>query len=133
MNDSGKALRGLRASTPDDAIPDVIVLVDDIHTDLGYFRLRASGSSGGHNGLKSVEGVLGTRRYARLRIGVGPKPAGVDQAEWVLEEMPKADREVVKELIPRMCDAVECWVERGIERAMSAFNHRPATPEAEEE
>jgi PTH1 family peptidyl-tRNA hydrolase len=129
MNDSGKALRGLRAASTDDAIPDLIVLVDDIHTDLGYFRLRASGSPGGHNGLKSVETALGTRNYARLRIGVGPKPAGADQAEWVLDEMPRSERDAVTALVPEMCEAVECWAARGIQRAMTEFNHRPPSPE----
>ena len=130
MNDSGKALRGLRASTPDDVIPDLIVLVDDIHTPLGSFRLRAAGSSGGHNGLKSIEAQLGTRNYARLRVGIGPKPEGADQAEWVLDEMPHEERRIVAELMPVMCDAVSCWAERGIEKAMSAYNHR--APPAED-
>lgn len=129
MNDSGKALRGLRAPTPEDAIEGLLILVDDIHTPLGTFRLRAAGSSGGHNGLKSVEAQLGTRHYARLRIGIGPKPERADQAEWVLDEMPREERKIIDELMPEMCDAVSCWVENGIEKAMSAYNHRPRPAE----
>ncbi len=127
MNHSGAALRGLRAATPDDPLPDLLVLVDDFAIDAGTFRLRRSGSAGGHNGLRSVEAVLGTRHYPRLRIGVGPKPAGVDQADFVLDALPRDEREAVEALLPTMCDAVECWVAEGIERAMTRFNQKPRT------
>src|SRR6185436_11597815 len=121
---SGRALRGLRVAAPEDTMQDFLVLVDDFALDVGTFRLRASGSAGGHNGLKSVEHAIGTRHYARLRVGVGSKPAGVDQAEWVLDEMPKAERREVDALIPEMCEAVECWAAQGIERAMAQFNRK---------
>jgi PTH1 family peptidyl-tRNA hydrolase len=124
MNDSGKALKGLRAAVPGDAIPDLLILVDDFALDVGTFRLRGAGSSGGHNGLKSIEATLGTRAYARLRIGVGPKPGGVDQAQFVLDELPRADRDLVKDLLPEMCEAVECWAAMGIERAMATYNKK---------
>lgn len=126
MNDSGRALKGLRAA-PGEAIPDLLILVDDFALDVGTFRLRAAGSAGGHNGLKSVEATLGTRNYARLRIGVGPKPAGVDQAEFVLEDLPRDERVLVKDLMPMMCEAVECWAAQGIERAMATYNRKQAT------
>ena len=124
MNHSGRALSGLRAPTPDDHVKDLLVLVDDFALDAGQFRLRASGSAGGHNGLKSVEHSLGTRHYPRLRIGVGPKPAGVDQSDFVLGDLSREDRKLVDDLIPEMCEAVECWVAQGIERAMAAFNRK---------
>ena len=124
MNDSGRALKGLRAA-PGESIPDLLILVDDFALDVGTFRLRGSGSAGGHNGLKSVEATLGTRSYARLRIGVGPKPAGVDQAAFVLEDLPRDERTLVRDLLPQMCEAVECWAAQGIERAMATFNRKP--------
>lgn len=127
MNDSGLALRGLRAKAPDDALPDLLVLVDDFALPTGTFRLRASGSAGGHNGLKSIEAALGTRHYPRLRIGVGPKPAGVDQADFVLDDLPREDRKLVEGLLDEMCEAVECFMEEGIERAMARFNRKAAT------
>ncbi len=129
MNDSGRVLRGLRAPTAEDAVPDILILVDDVALDVGVFRLRASGSSGGHNGLKSVEAALGTRHYGRLRIGVGPRPAGVDQADFVLDDLPRAERDVIMDLMPGMCDAVECWAAQGIERAMAMFNRKPKAEE----
>jgi len=129
MNDSGSALRGLRARTPDDTLPDLLVLVDDFALDAGTFRLRASGSAGGHNGLRSVEAALGTRHYARLRIGIGPKPAGVDQADFVLDPVPREDRRLIEALIPEMCEAVECWVAEGIAHAMNRYNRKAGTEE----
>jgi PTH1 family peptidyl-tRNA hydrolase len=125
MNDSGRALSGLAPAEPGGPLPDLLVLVDEVALPVGYFRVRARGSAGGHNGLKSVEATIRTRQYARLRIGVGHKPDDVDDlADHVLEPMPKADRRAVEELMPAMCEAIECWMAEGAERAMSRFNRR---------
>ena len=130
MNDSGRALSGLRPVEPGGPIENLLVLVDEVALPVGYFRVRARGSAGGHNGLKSVEAVIGTREYARLRVGVGPKPEHVDSlAEYMLEPMPRADRAAIEELLPVMCEAVECWMCEGPERAMTRFNRR-VKPEA---
>ena len=102
---------------------DLFVLVDDVATDLGRFRLRGAGSSGGHNGLKSIEGVLRRQDYARLRIGVGPVPPGVDDlADFVLGEFGREELAVITALLDPMADAVEAWLSDGIEKAMSRFN-----------
>jgi PTH1 family peptidyl-tRNA hydrolase len=125
MNDSGRALSGLRPSEPGGPLADLLVLVDDVALPVGYFRVRGRGSAGGHNGLKSLEAVLGTRWYARLRIGVGPAPEDVDDlADFMLEPMPRAERAAVAELLPVMAEAVECWMTDGVERAMTRFNRR---------
>lgn len=110
MNESGRVLRGLRAPTPESQLADVLILVDDFAIPAGTFRLRTTGSAGGHNGLKSVEQALGTKNYPRLRVGIGPKPAGVDQADWVTGDMPADDRKLVDEIMPQMCEAVEQWM-----------------------
>ncbi|NIP81136.1 MAG: aminoacyl-tRNA hydrolase, partial [Gemmatimonadetes bacterium] len=78
MNRSGAALAPLLGESALDITEDLLVVVDDVALDVGRLRLRPSGSPGGHNGLKSVETVLGTREYARLRIGVGSPPPGWD-------------------------------------------------------
>jgi PTH1 family peptidyl-tRNA hydrolase len=132
MNRSGRVLSGLRPAEPDGPLPDLLVLVDDFALPVGSFRLRAQGSSGGHNGLKSIEQTVGTRRYARLRIGIGPLPVGADGwADYVLEPMPRADRRVVDALLAEMGDAVECWMTDGIERAMARFNRRTSRTDDE--
>src|SRR6185437_9734408 len=87
MNRSGAALAPLRALSGFDPATHLLVLVDDVALPIGKFRLRGAGSAGGHNGLKSIEGSLQRQDYARLRIGVGPKPPEVDDlADFVLGE-----------------------------------------------
>jgi peptidyl-tRNA hydrolase, PTH1 family len=123
MNRSGAVLAPLRALPDFDPSRDLLILVDDVALPLGRFRLRGAGSSGGHNGLKSVEGTLQRQDYARLRIGVGPQPPGLeDLADFVLAEFEPQEREALGQLLEPMSEAVECWLEEGIEKAMSKFN-----------
>lgn len=123
MNRSGAALAPLLDLPGFDPARDLLLLVDDVALPLGRFRLRGAGSAGGHNGLRSIEGALRRQDYARLRIGVGPAPAGLDDlADHVLGEFDREELEALDALLPTMGDAVECWVEEGIERAMSRFN-----------
>ena len=113
MNRSGAALASLRADPSFDASRDLLILVDDFQIPLGTFRLRAEGSAGGHNGLKSVEGALQSQQYARLRIGVGPLPEGIgDWADYVLNPFEPEEREQVEALMPQMIEAVEQWLKR---------------------
>jgi PTH1 family peptidyl-tRNA hydrolase len=123
MNRSGAALAPLRALPGFDPASDLLVLVDDVALPVGRFRLRGAGSAGGHNGLKSIEGTLQRQDYARLRIGVGPVPAVLDDlADFVLGPLDLEERRAIEELLDPMAEAVECWLADGIERAMSRFN-----------
>jgi len=122
MNRSGAALALLRNSPEVEVESDLLVVVDDVALDVGRVRLRPSGSSGGHNGLKSVEGMLGTQEYARLRVGVGSPPEGVAMADWVLSEFEAPDEDAVLALLPELEAAVRRWMDEGIEAAMSRYN-----------
>jgi PTH1 family peptidyl-tRNA hydrolase len=111
MNRSGAALASLRADPSFDATRDLLILVDDFQIPLGTFRFRPDGSAGGHNGLKSIEGALQSQQYARLRIGVGPLPAGTgDWADYVLAPFEPEQLEEVEALMPAMIEAVEKWL-----------------------
>lgn len=122
VNRSGRALTFL-AEHPDlDPDADLLVIVDDVSLDAGRLRLRPSGGPGGHNGLRSIEEALGTRDYARLRIGVGRPPEGADLTEWVLSPLPPEDEEAVVGLLPDVTRAVEVWIREGVEAAMNRFN-----------
>ena len=123
MNRSGAVLAPLRAIETFDPAADLLVLVDDVDFDVGRFKLRGAGSAGGHNGLKSIEGTLRRQDYARLRIGVGPRPMGQDDlADFVLDRFTPEERAALDALLDPMAEAVECWLEDGIERAMNRFN-----------
>jgi PTH1 family peptidyl-tRNA hydrolase len=100
---------------------DVIVVVDDIALPVGKLRLRFKGSSGGHNGLESVERHLHTQDYPRVRIGVGSAQPG-RMVDHVLGKFKPAERELVSESIDRAADAVEAALREGFEKAMNLFN-----------
>lgn len=130
MNLSGTALRPLLAEPDFDPARDLLVLVDDVAIPLGTFRVRARGSAGGHNGLKSIEATLRSREYPRLRIGVGPVPEDVeDLADFVLAPFAGDEWATLDPLWPVMADAVECWMRDGTDAAMQQFNHPTGEPQ----
>jgi PTH1 family peptidyl-tRNA hydrolase len=122
MNRSGAALVPLADDARFDPERDLLVLVDDVALDLGTFRLRAGGSAGGHNGLRHIESVLGGQQYARLRIGVGPRPQPAELSDYVLDRFTREERDTFDALLEPMMAAVECWMDEGIEMAMNRFN-----------
>jgi peptidyl-tRNA hydrolase, PTH1 family len=116
MNHSGAALASLRADPGFNPATDLLILVDEFQLPVGTFRLRASGSAGGHNGLRSIEGALQSQDYARLRIGTGPLPEGIgDRSDFVLAPFPETDQEQVEALMPALVAAVTTWVKEGVE------------------
>jgi len=122
MNRSGLSLRPLQSLEAFDVAEDLLVVVDDAALDVGRVRFRPEGSAGGHNGLKSVSGALQSNDYARLRIGVGLKPDGMDLSDWVLSEMPEQDEDAVVALLPELTEAVALWISEGSTAAMNRFN-----------
>jgi PTH1 family peptidyl-tRNA hydrolase len=120
MNLSGEAVSQIvqREQLP---LENLFVVSDDIHLPVGRIRLRAKGSSGGQNGLKSIATRLGSQEWARLRIGVGQPPPGL-QIDWVLSSFSRADRKMVDETLITAMGAVDVWLTDGIEAAMNRFN-----------
>ncbi|HSJ10829.1 MAG TPA: aminoacyl-tRNA hydrolase, partial [Longimicrobiales bacterium] len=105
-----------------DVASDLLVVLDDVALDVGRVRIRAEGSAGGHNGLKSIEASLRTRQYARLRIGVGAPPPGTALVDWVLGTFDGGEEQRMVELLPVLVDAVRAWIEDGAEAAANRFN-----------
>lgn len=128
MNLSGGVLRSYLRRQLWSAPKDLLVVVDEVALPVGRYRLRARGSAGGHNGLKSVEAAIGNQEYARLRIGVGPseerKGIYKDLADFVLAPFARDEREDVLALLPKLENAVEIWMREGPERAMNVHNRR---------
>src|SRR3989344_3413267 len=102
----------------------ILVVCDDFALPLGSLRLRAKGSSGGHNGLDSILQMLGTEEVPRLRIGIGPVPSGADPADFVLTAFKRNEKPLVQEIVDRAAEAVKTIAEKGFETAMTAFNKR---------
>jgi PTH1 family peptidyl-tRNA hydrolase len=122
MNRSGAALAPLRDLPGFDPSQHLLILVDEVALPIGRFRLRGAGSAGGHNGLKSIEGALQRQDYARLRIGVGPQPPGDELSNFVLGPFTADENKIIEDLLEPMSEAVEAWLEDGIELAMTRFN-----------
>ena len=130
MNDSGRAVRALVEK--DHLTPgDVLVVYDDIDLAQGRLRLRAGGSSGGHNGIKSIQEHLHGAEFPRIKLGLGRPPAGMDPMDYVLTTFKPDELTVVKPAIERAADAVECWLADGFEVAMNRFNAPPSAPRPE--
>ena len=101
----------------------VLVVSDEIALPIGKLRVRAKGSAGGHNGLKSVIACLGSEDFPRIRLGVGAPPhPDYDMADWVLSSFKNQDAEDMAKAAARAAEAVECYVLHGPERTMNRFN-----------
>jgi PTH1 family peptidyl-tRNA hydrolase len=125
VNLSGAALRPYVRRPTWSAATDLLVIADDIALPLGKYRIRRAGSSGGHNGLKSIEAAVGSREYARLRIGIGPEVEPAHDrwhANFVLSPVGKEERAAITALMPTLGEAVELWLQEGVEVAMNRFN-----------
>ena len=121
MNSSGEAVGPLIAfyQVP---LKRVLVVVDDADLPLGELRLRPGGSSGGHHGLESIEQHLGTREFARLRIGIGRQAGAREITDYVLGRFSAAETALAEKMLTVACDQAECWLNAGIQKAMNQFN-----------
>ena len=122
MNLSGESLASITNFYKIDPEEELIVIYDDISLDVGRLRLRAKGSAGGHNGIKSIINLLGTDKFKRIKTGVGDKPANYDLADYVLGHFSPSDQKIMNETFEKVNDAVECIISEGMDRAMCKFN-----------
>jgi peptidyl-tRNA hydrolase, PTH1 family len=110
---------------------DMLLVHDDLDLPVGLVRLRAAGSAGGHKGLADVIRHLGTDEIPRLRLGIGRVHRDLT-VEYVLSRFEPAEQPLIEAAIAGAADAVECWLARGIEAAMNAYNRRPTGGAAED-
>ncbi len=123
MNLSGYAVRSVLKSkglTPQ----DLLVVVDDVDLKLGQVRLRERGSSGGHNGLKSISELLQTDDFPRLRLGVCGEKKEQDTADYVLSNFLSSEVETVNEVRDLFKELVHCLIEQGLPQTMNRFNKK---------
>jgi peptidyl-tRNA hydrolase, PTH1 family len=121
MNLSGEAV-GALLSFYRLPMAKLVVAVDDADLPLGEIRLRPGGSSGGHHGLASIEQHLGSREFARLRVGIGRKDGKREITGHVLGRISSGEATVMEKVLVRSADQIECWLAHGLQKAMSQFN-----------
>ena len=122
MNLSGRSVLQLSSyySIPPQRI---IVMFDDISLEPGRLRIRADGSAGGHNGIKSIIQELGSQDFPRVKIGVGAKPhPEQDLADWVLSTFSSKEEKDLSSALPNAADAALCIIDRGVPEAANKFN-----------
>ena len=122
MNNSGEAVK--EAADFYKIPPEkIIIIFDDISLDVGKLRIKRKGTDGGHNGIKSIVGHLGSTNFPRIKLGVGKKPhPDYDLADWVLSEFKKDEAAPLKQAIDNACDALVLMLDGEIDEAMNRFN-----------
>lgn len=124
MNRSGQSVGEAVRFFKLDPGTELLVVVDDVAFPVGSIRVRADGSSGGHNGLNDIDRVLGGAGYARVRVGIGEVPRFMDRADWVLSKFMKEEAGALEEGLAAAASAVECVVVEGVDTAMNRFNRK---------
>lgn len=121
MNLSGESVQSARHfyKLP---LEELLVISDDVALPFGELRLRAAGSSGGHNGLKSIEYSLQSQSWARLRVGVGAPPQRQPLEDYVLEPFNALESSSLPDVIKKAVDAIELWAQMGVSKAMTQVN-----------
>ena len=109
-------------------LSDLLVIYDDLDLPLGKIRLRQSGSSGGHKGMNSIISALGSEDFPRIRVGIG-RPQAREQSisedaivNYVLSDFSPQEEAIIRPVIAKVSEAIDCFLTQGIEAAMSKFN-----------
>ena len=121
MNLSGESVREI-VDYYQIAMEDILIIFDDISLDVGQLRIRAKGSAGGHNGVKSIIAHLGSDAFARIKVGVGEKPAKMDLADYVLGRFHGEELAQIREGVEQAVMAAELIVSDQLQTAMNRYN-----------
>lgn len=103
-------------------VENLLVIYDDIDIPTGVIRIRPWGSAGSHNGMKSLVRQLSSDRFPRIRVGIGPEPDRIDIADYVLQTFPKSEEKQIYDGLCKAADAVEIFLESGLDLAMNRLN-----------
>ena len=122
MNNSGESVREIIDYYKVDPENELLIIYDDIDLDVGKLRIRAKGSAGGHNGIKSIISHTGTTGFSRIRVGVGAKPEGGDLVNHVLGHFTGKDKDEIDAARRKVTEAVSVYLAEGIDSAMNKFN-----------
>jgi PTH1 family peptidyl-tRNA hydrolase len=123
MNLSGAVLKPYTRRPFWAAATDLMIVVDEVALPIGRYRFRSEGSAGGHNGLKSIEAMLKSQKYSRLRIGIRPdaeRQVG-NLSDFVLDNFGKTETKIIRDLLPTLTEALEHWIKDGITPVMNTY------------
>lgn len=105
-------------------LKDILVIFDDINIDIGKMKFKKNGSDGGHNGIKSIIQHSGNNKnFARLKLGIGPDPGGHLRKNFVLQKFSKTEKETIEKIVEISVQAVEDFLDRGVEEAQNKYNN----------
>ncbi len=126
MNLSGKSVQAAVSFYKVSLQDDLMIICDDLNLAPGRIRVRARGSAGGQNGIKDIINRLGSPDFARLRVGIGKPPPRWDTADYVLGKFSSGEQTLIDEAIVTSANAIEAWVNEGVQAVMNRFNADPA-------
>jgi PTH1 family peptidyl-tRNA hydrolase len=129
MNLSGTAVHAI-VSYYDIPLEDIIVIYDDFNLELGLIRVRRGGSAGGHKGVKSIIGSLGSDAFPRIRIGIGQPPQDMEIIDFVLSRFSSEERDEIEKVEQTAIEAIKVMIFEGIDNAMNKFNVRQKDKES---
>jgi PTH1 family peptidyl-tRNA hydrolase len=121
MNESGQFVKAF-ADYHNIAVPEMLIVYDELSLPLGRIRLRRKGSAGGQRGMLSIIRHLGTEEVSRLRIGIGPQPEKMDSADFVLSRFRSAEEADLEKGLSGAEEAVRVVRDEGVDAAMNRFN-----------
>ncbi|MFC1524798.1 aminoacyl-tRNA hydrolase [Planctomycetota bacterium] len=121
MNNSGISVKNIINYT-NGSLNNLLVAYDDLHLPLGEIRIRSKGSSGGHKGINSLMMHLDTTVFSRLKIGLGPSVGLETATKFVLGKFSVEEGKIIQSVVTRATEAIECWVDMGINKCMNQFN-----------
>ncbi len=121
MNLSGEAVQKVAAFYKID-VKNILVVFDDISLDLGKFRFRSNGSDGGHNGIKSIIGMLSSDKFPRLKLGIGPQPSFMKSESFVLQNFSQEQMHLLNKVVLTSVEAIEDYLKSGINEAQNKYN-----------
>jgi len=131
MNLSGKAVRYWLEKEKIDK-NNLMVITDDVNLDFGTLRIRPKGSDGGHNGLKSIQELIGGNQYPRLRFGIGKDYPKGGQSDYVLGKWTEEQIKTLPKLLDKIADALINFAQEGLQRTMNKFNSKPSKNKKED-
>lgn len=121
MNNSGESAREF-VNFYKEPLENIIVIYDDMDTDVGTIRIRAKGGPGSHNGMKSMVNCLNSENFSRIRVGIGRPSGEYDRIDYVIGQIDEEEKKVLEQGQDEAVQAIKFWIKNGIDNTMNKYN-----------